>query len=74
MTKEKLLNLLKSWAGAVKAALDVRDFLFFGGLSLLGYGLWLYAPWLGFAVPGAVLTVFGAFVWILGLFVRPRGA
>ena len=59
MTKEKLLNLVKSWAGAAKAALDVRDFLFFGGLSLLGYGLWLYAPWLGFAVSGFFLMVSG---------------
>ena len=59
MTKEKLLNLLKSWAGAVKAALDVRDFLFFGGLTLLGYGLWLYAPWIGLSVSGFILMVSG---------------
>lgn len=59
MTMTRLSSLLKSWAGAVKAALDVRDFLFFGGLSLLGYGLWLYAPWLGFAVYGFFLMVSG---------------
>jgi len=40
---------------------DIRDFLFLVGLGLLGYGLWLYVPWLGYAVPGAILVCFSLF-------------
>ena len=40
-------------------AIDIRDILVFGGLGLLGYGLWLLRPWLGFAVAGAVLMGIG---------------
>jgi len=29
------------------------------GLSLLGYGLWLYAPWIGFSVPGGLMLAAG---------------
>lgn len=37
----------------------VRDVLFFGGLSLLGYGLWLQAPWIAFSVCGLILMISG---------------
>jgi hypothetical protein len=67
---DKIKDSARSLLSWLKSALDIRDFLLFGGLVLLGYGLWLYAPWLGFAVPGAILTAFGIFIWILGLFVR----
>ena len=43
----------------IKDYLDIRDILVFGGLGLLGYGLWLLRPWLGFAVAGAVLMGIG---------------
>jgi hypothetical protein len=39
--------------------IDIRDILVFGGLGLLGYGLWLLRPWIGFAVTGAVLMGIG---------------
>ena len=40
-------------------ALDVRDILVFGGLAMLGYGLFLFKPWLGFAVPGFLMLILG---------------
>lgn len=45
--------------GSIKNGLDVRDVLVFGGLSMLGYGLYLLRPWLGFAVSGALLMGIG---------------
>jgi len=54
----------------ILTAIDIRDVLLFGGLAMLGYGLHLYAPWMGFAVPGAILTALGLFVWIIGLFIK----
>ena len=48
-----------SLVGSIKNGLDVRDFLVFGGLSMLGYGLYLLRPWLGFAVAGALLMGIG---------------
>jgi len=43
----------------MKHALDFRDFFVFGGLSMLGYGLFLYLPWLSFTVCGVLLMAFG---------------
>lgn len=48
-----------SRVAALSKAIDIRDVLVFGGLGLLGYGLWLLQPWLGFAVSGAVLMGIG---------------
>ena len=33
--------------------------MFFAGLGVFGYGLWLYQPWVGFASSGAVLFIVG---------------
>jgi hypothetical protein len=41
---------------------DVRDFLVFGGLFLLGYGLFLLRPWIGFATTGSIMMAIGLFV------------
>lgn len=49
-------------ASAVTKVIDERDCFVFGGIGLLGYGLWLYRPWIGFAVCGAVLLFIGLFV------------
>ena len=39
---------------------DIRDVLVFGGLGMLGYGLYLkWGQWLAFIVCGAVLMVIG---------------
>ena len=39
----------------------IRDAFFFVGLGVMGYGLWLYAPWVAFSVCGAVLCALGVF-------------
>ena len=52
--------------------LDVRDFLFWGGLALMGYGLWLKSPELAYMVIGGILTGFGMSVWLIGLFIKTR--
>ena len=38
---------------------DIRPIFFFGGLSLLGYGLFLYLPWVSFSVCGLILMIMG---------------
>jgi hypothetical protein len=39
-----------------------RDFLLVFGLCLLGYGLYLFAPWVSFAVCGAIVLAGGFFM------------
>lgn len=55
----KLYTVARSLVLSARKAADIRDLFVFGGLALLGYGLWLYAPWLGFAVAGALLMTIG---------------
>jgi len=38
---------------------DMRDIFFIGGLSMLGYGLWIKNPWIAYSVCGAVLMISG---------------
>ena len=47
---------------AFKNAVDGRDFLFCLGLLMLGYGLFLLRPWLGFSVPGAIMVCISLFI------------
>lgn len=56
---KKLFNPLRSLMSRLATALDIRDFFVFGGLALLGYGLWLLRPWLGFAASGFLLMLIG---------------
>jgi len=51
-----------SWISALFEAVDIQDFFVFGGLAMLGYGLWMFCPWLGWSVVGAILMSFGLFV------------
>ena len=44
-------------------AFDIRPVFFFSGLILLGYGLFLYLPWVSFSVCGLILMVIG---WVMG--------
>lgn len=55
------LTVTKVWE-SVKKAIDLRDCFVFGGLILLGYGLYLFRPWVSFAVCGAVLLAIGIFI------------
>jgi hypothetical protein len=38
---------------------NVRDFFVFGGLILMGSGLWMLLPWLSLTVCGAILILLG---------------
>jgi len=63
MAINKALTFVKSRIGALRAALDIRVFLFFGGLGMLGYGLHLFRPWIAFTVCGTLLMLIG---WAMG--------
>jgi len=58
----KFSSKLVAWAGAMKHAADIRDFLVLSGLLLFSYGLWLLRPWLGFTAAGFLLMVIGYFM------------
>lgn len=47
---------------ALWSTFDIRLFFFLGGLILLGYGLYLYLPWVSFSVCGVILMVVG---WLM---------
>jgi len=57
-----LISTIKSWVTRAQHVFDVRDIFVFGGLALLGYGLFLLRPWLGYSVTGAVLMAIGLFI------------
>ena len=46
----------------VQKTIDIRDVFVFGGLGMLGYGLYLLHPWLGWSVAGGILMSLGIFV------------
>jgi len=66
----KLLKSLSLFVGSLRSSLNVhvsaawqafdrRDVFFFGGLSMLGYGLYLYSPSVSFSVCGGILLIVG---------------
>jgi hypothetical protein len=55
----KLFPTIKSWVTRAQHAFDMRDVFVFGGLALLGYGLFLLRPWLGYSVAGLLLMIIG---------------
>jgi len=57
------LNSAFSKIGVLRATFDIRILFFFGGLGLLGYGLFLYLPWVSFSVCGLILMTVG---WLMG--------
>lgn len=50
---------IKSRLGAAWSAFDVRDFLVYGGMCSIGFGLHQLFPWLGWTVFGAVSMALG---------------
>jgi len=40
-------------------AFEIRDIFVFGGLVMLGYGLYQFIPWVSFAVCGFLLFFVG---------------
>ena len=54
--------MIQKIISAIGKAVDLRDCFVFGGLILLGYGLYLFRPWVSFAVCGAILLAIGIFI------------
>lgn len=52
-------DAITSRVSAARAAFDIRDVFVFGGLGMLGYGLYRYRPWVAFAVCGLFLMAIG---------------
>lgn len=69
---KKITNSIGSFVSKAWKAFDIRDFFVFGGLGMLGYGLWLLRPWLGFAVSGLLLFILGL-LWPVFLSFTARG-
>jgi hypothetical protein len=61
-----LVDTLKSAFLRVGNAFDRRDVLVFGGLSLLGYGLYLHSPSLAFSVCGSIIMLIGLIGYVAG--------
>ena len=59
----RLYTFLSFAASAMWDTFDIRIVLFFGGLGLLFYGLFLYLPWLSYSVCGVILMAVG---WLMG--------
>ena len=59
----RLYTFLSFCASTMWDAFDIRIVLFFGGLGLLFYGLFLYLPWVSYSVCGVILMAVG---WLMG--------
>jgi len=57
---KRILGGIRAFPSKVYAAFDIRDALVFGGLGMLGYGLYLkWGQWLAFMVCGILLMIIG---------------
>ncbi len=56
---KKVVQFIHSLVIAARKGFDIRDFLYYGGLAMLGYGLWLHAPSIGLSVAGFLLMLSG---------------
>jgi len=56
------LKLILSKLNPLRITIDIRFFLFFGGLVILWHGLNLFLPWLSYTVIGIILMLLG---WLL---------
>jgi len=57
---KRILSGIRAFPSKVYAVFDIRDALVFGGLGMLGYGLYLrWGEWLGFMVCGILLMIIG---------------
>jgi len=55
----KVVESIRSLAGKVRSGFDVRDPIVLCGLAMTGYGLYLFRPWVSFAVCGVLLMAGG---------------
>lgn len=58
----KVREFLRPVAVTIGKAIDIRDCFVFGGLAIMGYGLYLFRPWVAFTVCGAILLAIGIFI------------
>jgi hypothetical protein len=58
----RIYERIKAAITAMWKWFDSRDLFVFGGLAMMGYGLWLYLPWVAFAVCGTAITAIGLFL------------
>jgi hypothetical protein len=56
------LGYFEKIKSAVGRAIDLRDCFVFGGLGIMGYGLYQFRPWVAFTVCGAILLAIGIFI------------
>ena len=57
---KKIGNFIKSLSKGLWNAFDIRDVFVFGGVAMLGYGLYLrWGEWLAFMVCGILLMIIG---------------
>lgn len=47
---------------SIGKVIDLRDCFVFGGLGVMGYGLYQFRPWVSFTVCGAILLAIGIFI------------
>jgi hypothetical protein len=52
---KKILKLI------IQEAPDLRDISVFGGILFMGYGLYLFQPWVAFTAIGACFVAIGLF-------------
>jgi len=60
---KKIISSAYNFVGAstkfISRLIDIRDFFIFGGLSLIGYGLWQVLPWVSCVVCGLISMLLG---------------
>jgi len=57
---KRILYGIRAFPSKAYAVFDIRDVLVFGGLGMLGYGLYLkWGQWLAFMVCGILLMIIG---------------
>jgi len=77
MALKSALSSIASMVGELRASLifvfvrgwncwDRRDILFFGGLSMLWYGLNIFSPTVAFSVCGGILLSVGLYGYLFG--------
>lgn len=60
--KSAVVKAVVDISSAVRKAIDLRDCFVFGGLGIMGYGLYLLRPWIAFTVCGAIILAIGIFI------------
>lgn len=65
-----IFNRFKKISAFLVGLIGLRDVFVFGGLAMLGYGLYQVKPWIAFAICGCLLMILGLFE---GVGIRQHG-